>query len=146
MDLSVVQRWTLLVALEDPTAPAQVERTLGRAWLPPYVLAASHGPYRPGVIRVELTVGGRDRWEVQSRVRKLVAELPGSGTATLLDITGVKGQVTRPRGGARGRRPNVEAGEVPAGPPRSGGGACRKCGYRPPSKGKWNHGYEGAGR
>ena len=144
MDLSTTQRWTLLVALGGSTTAARIASELHPANLPPAILAATHGPQRDGKVRVELTVGGRDRWDIQRQVRAFVAGL-GAGQVIVSDITAVKGSVTRPRGGARGRRPQVDAGEVPAGPPRKSR-SCTKCDHRPKSKGQWSHDYGGAGR
>jgi hypothetical protein len=146
MDLPTTQRWTLLVALGKSDSMAQLRATLHPVYWPPYVRAASHSPGEDGKVRVEVTVGGRDRWDVQRRVRELIADMVSKpGQVTVLDITTIKGSVSRPRGGARGRRPLVELGEVPAGPPRESK-SCRRCGHRPKSTGRWSQQYGGAGR
>lgn len=146
MDLSTRQRWTFLVALENQNTARYVRAALHPVHWPPYILAATHGEEHEGKIRVEVTIGGRDRWEVQHRVELLAGDMVDRpGSIEVLDITTIKGQVTRPRGGSRGYKPNVALGEVPAGPPRPSR-SCRRCDHRPRSTGRWSQQYGGAGR
>lgn len=141
MGLPTTQRWTFLVALADETARKRLRGAL--SWPPSYVIAATQGDYAEGVARVEVTIRGRDRWDVQRKAKGLVADMTDRpGNVTVLDIATIKRQATRPRGGARGRKP--PPGEVPAGPPRASR-SCSRCSSRPISQDRWGQEYGGAG-
>lgn len=125
--MSTTRRFTLLVALEGRTR-RRIELGLHPARLPYYIRAtAQETEEDPNTALVVLTIMGRDQWDTQRRLRKLLNKLTEPGQATLLNTEVVE----RPyqQGDPSWRSPQSRS--------------CTSCRFRPLSTGRWGHEYPG---